>query len=124
MPSLSLPWTLKRLSCLRSRGGSTLTNKRSYFALSSERRRVTRDGLDVKKSRSNPVARDSCNLLEEEEKREKQRLDNLFCARYRKIPKVSPGLIFVQKTFSLGFFWGSFFLRGLLLEGILSLKMG
>ena len=45
-----------------------------------------------------------------------------FCLRarilfraYRKIPIISPGLIFVQKTFLLGLFRGSLFLEGLVI---------
>ena len=44
---------------------------------------------------------------------------------YRKIPMISPGLIFVQKAFFGGLiFGGAYFRRGLLLEGILRFKMG
>ena len=44
--------------------------------------------------------------------------------RYRKIP-ISPGLVFVEKAFLLGlFFGGAYFQRGLLLDGILRFKMG
>ena len=44
---------------------------------------------------------------------------------YRKIPIISPGLIFVQKAFLMGLFSGEAkFRRGLLLEGILRFKMG
>ena len=45
--------------------------------------------------------------------------------KYRKIPIISPGLMFVQKAVLLGFFFGgAYFRRGLLLEGILRFKMG
>ena len=44
---------------------------------------------------------------------------------HRKIPIISPGLIFVQKAVLLGFiFGGAYFQRGLLLEGILHFKKG
>ena len=43
---------------------------------------------------------------------------------YCEIPIISPGLIFVQKTFSGEFiFGGAYFWRDLLLEGILHFKM-
>ena len=41
---------------------------------------------------------------------------------YCKIPIISPGLIFVQKAFSLGLFLGAYFWRGLLLEGIFAFQ--
>ena len=41
--------------------------------------------------------------------------------KYRKIPIISPGLIFVQ---NLRLFCWAYFRRGLLLEGILHFKMG
>ena len=46
-------------------------------------------------------------------------------SKYRKIPIISPGLIFVQKA-SLAelIFGGAYFRRGLLSEGILRFKMG
>ena len=34
---------------------------------------------------------------------------------YRKIPIISPGLIFVQKVFGWAYFWGSIFLEGLII---------
>ena len=34
---------------------------------------------------------------------------------FRKIPIISPGLIFVQKAFLLAYFWGSLFLEGLII---------
>ena len=47
------------------------------------------------------------------------------CLGYRKIPIVSPGLIFVQKAFLAGLiFGGAYFRSGLLSEGILHFKMG
>ena len=43
----------------------------------------------------------------------------------RKIPMISPGLVFVQKAFFAGLiFRGAYFLRGLLSEGVLRFKMG
>ena len=46
-------------------------------------------------------------------------------AKCRKIPIISPGLIFVEKAFSLGLFsGGAYFWRGLLLKGILRFKLG
>ena len=45
--------------------------------------------------------------------------------KYRKIPIISPGLIFVQKAFLVGLFLGgACFQRGLFLERILRFKMG
>ena len=45
---------------------------------------------------------------------------------YRKIPIISPGLIFVQKAFNFAglIFEGAYFRRDLLLNGILRFKMG
>ena len=44
---------------------------------------------------------------------------------YRKIPIISPGLIFVQKAFFAGLIFGAaYFRRGLLLAEILRFKMG
>ena len=47
---------------------------------------------------------------------------------YHKIPIISPGLIFVQKAFLMGLFFGGaytlYFQRGLLSEGILHFKIG
>ena len=43
--------------------------------------------------------------------------------KYRRIPMISPGLIFVQKVFWL-IFGRAYFLRCLLWEGILCFKMG
>ena len=51
-------------------------------------------------------------------------LRGLF-VRYRKIPIISPGLIFAKKAFFAGLiFGGAYFWRGLLSEGILRFKMG
>ena len=48
----------------------------------------------------------------------------LYYVKYCKIP-ISPGLIFVQNAFCWAYFGGSFFfVRGLLLEGVLCFNMG
>ena len=47
----------------------------------------------------------------------------IFC-RYRKIPIISPGLLFVQRVFLWTYFREAYFRRGLFLEGILRFKMG
>ena len=56
---------------------------------------------------------------------------NSFCViKFRKIPIISSGLIFVQKAFLLGLFsgelifGGAYYRRGLLSEGILRFKLG
>ena len=43
---------------------------------------------------------------------------------YRKISIISPGLMFVQKAFLVGLFSVELISEGLLLEGILRLKIG
>ena len=48
------------------------------------------------------------------------------CISYRKIPIISPGLIFVQMALKFAglIFGGAYLQRGLLSEGILRFKMG
>ena len=43
---------------------------------------------------------------------------------YRKIPIISPGLIFVQKAFLVAYFRGSLFLEGLIIGGNFAFENG
>ena len=43
---------------------------------------------------------------------------------YRKIPIISPGLIFVQKAFLVGLFWGSLFSEELVIGRNFSFQNG
>ena len=48
-------------------------------------------------------------------KKEKLNINQLIPSKYRKIPIISPGLIFIQKAFLLGLFSGSLFSEGLVI---------
>ena len=44
--------------------------------------------------------------------------------KYRKIPIISPGIIFVQKAFCWAYFWGSLFSEGLIIGGNFAFQNG